>query len=360
MCSWRCGGERGYGSPGGAGGDDSGGQQDDDEDDDEDDHHDDHDQLGVLPPVGASHCLRRLFEQFCLRTTRQTGEATHRKQTPNSSTCPWRELTNYATIKTLIVVSLAKLNGTSQWLISVACFPATMNQTVSRKLFCRKYLWWNPDENMLLLKESSLPEWIKLEQQVGQKAGTSSAVQKVNELNHQTRRSWNNAFMKTCLKFRSGSFQFWVNKWIRIHFDTDPFFHFLCLVLEFVQVIASLWDLYHVPLHCVHDFIYLMVQLLHPALWCRLWVHSCWLLGRGTRTKLKWWKSDCQVQPAARLHFRVTFNLQTVTESSGLLCWNVASYFYSITWHLSDSCGYLLLLHLYLILLLPFKVWCIG
>ncbi|KAG7222149.1 hypothetical protein INR49_016721 [Caranx melampygus] len=39
-------------------GDDSGGQQDDDKDDDEDDHHNDHDQLDVLPPIGASHFLR--------------------------------------------------------------------------------------------------------------------------------------------------------------------------------------------------------------------------------------------------------------------------------------------------------------
>lgn len=77
---------------GGAGGNDSGGQQDDDDDDDEDDHHEDHDQLGVLPPVGASHFVRRLLELICLRTTRQTGEATNRKQTSNSSTCPCREL----------------------------------------------------------------------------------------------------------------------------------------------------------------------------------------------------------------------------------------------------------------------------
>ncbi len=44
---------------GGTDRDDSGGQQDDDEDDDEGDHHDDHDQLDVLPPVGASHLPRR-------------------------------------------------------------------------------------------------------------------------------------------------------------------------------------------------------------------------------------------------------------------------------------------------------------
>ncbi len=46
-----------YRRHGGTDRDDSGGQQDDDEDDDEDDHHDDHDQLDVLPPVGASHFL---------------------------------------------------------------------------------------------------------------------------------------------------------------------------------------------------------------------------------------------------------------------------------------------------------------
>lgn len=51
---------------GGTDGDNSSGQQDDDEDDDEDDHHDDHDQLDVLPPVGASHFLRRLLEVLCL------------------------------------------------------------------------------------------------------------------------------------------------------------------------------------------------------------------------------------------------------------------------------------------------------
>lgn len=53
--------------------DDSGGQQDDDEDNDEDHHHDDHDQLDVLPPVGASHFLRRLLEVLSLsREGRQT------------------------------------------------------------------------------------------------------------------------------------------------------------------------------------------------------------------------------------------------------------------------------------------------
>lgn len=51
--------------------DDSGGQQDDDEDDDEDDYHDDHDQLDVLPPVGASHFLRRLLEVLSLNRKRR-------------------------------------------------------------------------------------------------------------------------------------------------------------------------------------------------------------------------------------------------------------------------------------------------
>lgn len=46
--------------------DDSGGQQDDDEDNDDDDHYDEHDQLDVLPPVGASHFLRRLLEVLSL------------------------------------------------------------------------------------------------------------------------------------------------------------------------------------------------------------------------------------------------------------------------------------------------------
>lgn len=61
VCLWVVGGSD-YRRHRGAGGDDSGGQQDDDEDDDEDDHHDDHDQLDILPPVGASHFLRRLLK----------------------------------------------------------------------------------------------------------------------------------------------------------------------------------------------------------------------------------------------------------------------------------------------------------
>lgn len=55
-------GRRDYGRYGGANGDDPRGQQDDDEDDDEDHHHDDHDQLDVLPPVGARHFLGCLLE----------------------------------------------------------------------------------------------------------------------------------------------------------------------------------------------------------------------------------------------------------------------------------------------------------
>lgn len=67
----RLGGGIDYRRYGSTDGDDSGGQQDDDKDDDEDDHHDDHDQLDVLPPVGASHFLRCLFEVLSLR---QDGE----------------------------------------------------------------------------------------------------------------------------------------------------------------------------------------------------------------------------------------------------------------------------------------------
>ena len=59
--------------------DDSSGQQDDDEDNDEHDHHSDHDQLDVLPPVGARHFLRRLLEVFGL--SRKTDEKIHRSST---------------------------------------------------------------------------------------------------------------------------------------------------------------------------------------------------------------------------------------------------------------------------------------
>lgn len=55
-----------------ADGDDSGGQQDDDEDDDEDHDHDDHDELDVLPPVGARHLLGRLLEVLSLSERDQT------------------------------------------------------------------------------------------------------------------------------------------------------------------------------------------------------------------------------------------------------------------------------------------------
>lgn len=56
----------------GADRDDSGGQQDDDEDDDEDHDHDDHDELDVLPPVGARHLLGRLLEVLSLSERDQT------------------------------------------------------------------------------------------------------------------------------------------------------------------------------------------------------------------------------------------------------------------------------------------------
>lgn len=51
--------------------DDPSGQQDDNEDDDEHDHHNDHDQLDVLPPVRASHFLRRLLEVLSLNRERE-------------------------------------------------------------------------------------------------------------------------------------------------------------------------------------------------------------------------------------------------------------------------------------------------
>lgn len=66
MGSWLGGGVD-YRRHGGADRNHSGGQQDDDEDDDQDDHHDDHHHLHVLPPVGASHLLRRLLEVLSLR-----------------------------------------------------------------------------------------------------------------------------------------------------------------------------------------------------------------------------------------------------------------------------------------------------
>ena len=83
VCLWTSlGGGRDYRRHRGAGGDDSGGQQDDDEDDDEDDHHDDHDQLDVLPPVGASHFLRRLLEVLSLSGER---DETRRDETISCS-----------------------------------------------------------------------------------------------------------------------------------------------------------------------------------------------------------------------------------------------------------------------------------
>lgn len=61
-CLWRFGCGVDNGRQGGANGDHTGGQQDDDEHDDQ--HNDDngHDQLYVLPPVGARHLLRCLLE----------------------------------------------------------------------------------------------------------------------------------------------------------------------------------------------------------------------------------------------------------------------------------------------------------
>lgn len=69
MCLWPLG--RGAdGRQGGTDGDHTGGQQDDDEDDDDHHNDDDHDQLDVLPPVGARHLLRRLLEVLRLHTHR--------------------------------------------------------------------------------------------------------------------------------------------------------------------------------------------------------------------------------------------------------------------------------------------------
>ena len=71
VCLWvRLGGGSDYRRQGGTGGDDSGSQQDDDEDNDEDDHNDQHDQLDVLPPVRASHLLRRLLKVLSLSRER--------------------------------------------------------------------------------------------------------------------------------------------------------------------------------------------------------------------------------------------------------------------------------------------------
>lgn len=66
-CLWRFGRGVHDGRHAGADGDHAGGQQDDDEHDDQDDDDDDHDQLDVLPPVGAGHFLRRLLEVLRLR-----------------------------------------------------------------------------------------------------------------------------------------------------------------------------------------------------------------------------------------------------------------------------------------------------
>lgn len=71
-CLWRFGRGVHDGRHAGADGDHAGGQQDDDEHDDQDDDDDDHDQLDVLPPVGAGHFLRRLLE--VLRLRRHTGD----------------------------------------------------------------------------------------------------------------------------------------------------------------------------------------------------------------------------------------------------------------------------------------------
>lgn len=68
MCLWRFGRGVDDGGHRGADGDDAGGQQDDDEHDDEHHDDDDHDQLDVLPPVGARHLLRRLLEVLRLQT----------------------------------------------------------------------------------------------------------------------------------------------------------------------------------------------------------------------------------------------------------------------------------------------------
>lgn len=70
MCLWRSGGGVDDGRQRGADGDHTGGQQDDDEDDDEHHDDDDHDQLDVLPPVGARHLLGRLLEVLRLQTHR--------------------------------------------------------------------------------------------------------------------------------------------------------------------------------------------------------------------------------------------------------------------------------------------------
>lgn len=67
-CLWPFGRRGGDWGQRGADGDHTGGQQDDDEDDDEDHDDDDHDQLDVLPPVGARHLLGRLLEVLRLHT----------------------------------------------------------------------------------------------------------------------------------------------------------------------------------------------------------------------------------------------------------------------------------------------------
>lgn len=70
-CLWRFGCRGGQRRHGGTDRDHAGGQQDDDEHDDQHDDDDGHNQLDVLPPVGAGHLLRRLLEVLRLHRHRR-------------------------------------------------------------------------------------------------------------------------------------------------------------------------------------------------------------------------------------------------------------------------------------------------
>lgn len=75
-CLWRFGCRDDHRRHGGTDRDHTGGQQDDDEHDDQHDDDDGHNQLDVLPPVGAGHLLRRLLEVLRLHRHR-SGHMTH-------------------------------------------------------------------------------------------------------------------------------------------------------------------------------------------------------------------------------------------------------------------------------------------
>lgn len=67
-CLWRFGCRVDHRRHGGTDRDHTGGQEDDDEHDDQHDDDYGHNQLDILPPVGAGHLLRRLLEVLRLQT----------------------------------------------------------------------------------------------------------------------------------------------------------------------------------------------------------------------------------------------------------------------------------------------------